>query len=84
MNQNMNDNEKQSQDQNQDQSDRDLQHFLRLAAAQLQHRLKQVEASEPYSSHVNQVRMLAELIKEQMPHDEWPSKDSRHPARTSR
>jgi hypothetical protein len=55
-----------------------------LAAAQLHHLLKQVEGNEPYSSRANQMRMLEELIKEQMPNDERPSKDSGHPARTSR
>ncbi|MES2964941.1 MAG: hypothetical protein V4760_13705 [Bdellovibrionota bacterium] len=46
---------------------RDLKHFLGLAGAQLDHRLKQTEASEPYSARINRMRALAELIKEQVP-----------------
>lgn len=50
-----------------DDGKRDLQHFLKLAGAQLDHRLRKAEASETYSSRINRMRALQELIKEQVP-----------------
>ena len=43
-------------------------HFLRLSLAQLQHQLAISEKNkEPYSERVGRMRMLEELIKEQLP-----------------
>lgn len=62
-------------------SKRDLRHFLVLAHAQLKHRLKATEASEPYSTRINRMRALEELIKEQVPaHAE--TKNTRPPTGT--
>lgn len=47
----------------------DLQHFLRLSAAQVRYRLDALEAKETYSSRVARLRMLEELIKEQIPNE---------------
>ena len=58
---------------------RDLEHFLRLAGAQLKSRREGAEKTEPYSERINRMRLLEELIKEQVP-DENP----RHPTRASR
>jgi hypothetical protein len=55
-------------------AEKDLEHFLRVAAMQIRHRLKSVASqeagSEPYSERINQMRMLEELIKEQIPHED--------------
>ena len=56
----------------------DLKHFLSLAAAQLRHRLKGAEASEAYSERINRLRLLEELIKEQVPQYDKRETDSRH------
>lgn len=45
----------------------DLLHFLNVAAMQIRARLERIERSEVYSSRINQLRMLEELIREQMP-----------------
>lgn len=58
---------------------RDLQHFLRLSAAQVRYRLNALEAKETYSGNVARLRMLEELIKEQIPHE-----NPGHPARQTR
>lgn len=58
---------------------RDLQHFLRLSTAQVRHRLVEIEQKETYSPRINRLRMLEELIKEQVT-DENPG----HPTRTTR
>ena len=77
-----------SQDDGCDASKRDLQHFLRLASAQLSHRLKQAEGEQPPPSTVSTMHMLEELIKEQIPsHDkaaEKLQKDTRLTTRTAR
>lgn len=63
-----------------DEARRDLQHFLRLASAQVQHRLKvMATGNEPYSVRMARLRMLEELIKEQI-----PDEDPRSPARATR
>ena len=56
----------------------DLQHFLRLAAAQVRHRLGRAGANEPYSSQTARLRLLEELIKEQIPHED-PHPSARTP-----
>jgi hypothetical protein len=61
---------------------KDLKHFLGLAGAQLDHRLKQAEASEPYSARINRMRALVELIKEQVPAHAETKKNSRPPTGT--
>jgi hypothetical protein len=61
------------------QSTTDLQHFLRLAAAQVRYRLVKSEASEPYSSQTARLRLLEELIMEQIPNE-----DTRSSARAPR
>ena len=48
-----------------------LEHFLKMSAAQLRHRLSLTEKNETYSERINRMRMLEELIKEQLP-DENP------------
>ena len=48
-----------------------LEYFLRLAGAQLRNRLKDIESKEPYSERIGRMRLLEELIKEQLP-DENP------------
>ena len=58
---------------------KDLQHFLSLAAAQIKHRLKLTQAEESYSERINQLRLLEELVKEQVPHHAT-TKDSRSSA----
>lgn len=65
-------------------ADADLQHFLRLAAAQIRHKLKKATSSEPYSASINSMRMLEELIKEQTPNHEPVNEDPRLAARSSR
>ena len=62
-----------------DSASRDLQHFLRLAAAQVRYRTAQLEAKESYSQRVARLRLLEELIKEQIPNENLGN-----PARTSR
>jgi hypothetical protein len=49
---------------------RDLQHFLRLSAAQVRYRLGMLESKETYSVRVARLRMLEELIKEQIPYED--------------
>jgi hypothetical protein len=61
------------------QGKRDIEHFLRLAAAQVKHRREGIEGQEPYSERINRMRLLEELIREQVP-DENP----RRPTRASR
>jgi hypothetical protein len=58
--------------------ERDLNHFMRLSAAQVRYRLNTF-AAEGYSQRVARLRLLEELIKEQIP-DENPS----HSACTAR
>ncbi len=48
----------------------DLQHFLRLSAAQVRYRLGTLESKGTYSVRVARLRMLEELIKEQIPHED--------------
>jgi hypothetical protein len=62
-----------------DQGKRDIEHFLRLAAAQLKHRREDVELNEPYSERINRMRLLEELIREQV-----PDENSHRPTRASR
>ncbi|MEK7358558.1 MAG: hypothetical protein AAB250_19085 [Bdellovibrionota bacterium] len=62
---------------------RDLKHFLKLAAAQINHRLKLAEASEPYSARINRMRALEELIKEQVPANAEAKANPRPPAGTA-
>lgn len=50
-------------------SKKDLEHFLRLAHAQVRYRLKGIETKEPYSSRASRLRLLEELIKEQLPNE---------------
>jgi hypothetical protein len=57
----------------------DLKHFLRLATMQLQHRLKSVDPNESYSESVRRMRILEELLKEQV-----PDENSRNSARPTR
>jgi hypothetical protein len=45
----------------------DLHHFLRLATMQLRHRMKSLEQSESYSERARRMRLLEELLKEQLP-----------------
>ena len=52
-------------------SETDLQHFLKLSAAQLANRIKNEKAAQPtnlqtLSNRVQQMRMLEELLKEQI------------------
>jgi hypothetical protein len=52
-------------------SESDLQHFLKLSAAQLANRIKTEKAAQPtnlttLSNRVQQMRMLEELLKEQI------------------
>lgn len=54
-------------------AEHDLQHFLRLAAAQVRHRLTQVEANRPYSVQAAKLRLLEELIKEQISNENFNS-----------
>jgi len=63
----------------QEEARRDLQHFLRLASAQVRHRIKAIESKETYSVRVARLRMLEELIKEQIPNED--PRDSAGPAR---
>lgn len=49
---------------------RDLQHFLNLASAQVRYRIKAIEGKEQYSLRVARLRMLEELIKEQIPYED--------------
>lgn len=51
----------------------DLQHFLYLAAAQVRYRLVRMEARESYSAEMARLRLLEELIKEQIPHENFDS-----------
>jgi len=60
-------------------ADRDLQHFLHLAKDQLAFNLRKIQTSHGYSERVNRMRMLEELIKEQI-----PDEDSRTSTRPSR
>ena len=57
----------------------DLTHFLKLASAQLRHRLKQTEASGPTDSR-RSLQLLEDLIKEQVQANE-DSRPSISPAR---
>lgn len=43
-----------------------IQHFLKLAHAQLRHRCKGLETSGVYSLELHRFRMLTELVKEQL------------------
>lgn len=58
------------------QSKKDLQHFLKLASAQVRHRIKQVEGTTGVSqvATVRSLQLLEDLIKEQ----ENPNEDSRN------
>lgn len=56
-------------------AEHDLRHFLRLALNQLRHRIKQVEAqtktsTERPDSRALRLRLLEELIKEQVPNED--------------
>lgn len=58
------------------QSKKDLQHFLKLASAQVRHRIKQVDGptEATKTATVRSLQLLEDLIKEQ----ENPNEDSRH------
>lgn len=51
-----------------DSKNRDLQHFLRLARAQVSHKekLARQNSSEPQQANADRLRLLEELIKEQI------------------
>ena len=48
--------------------DLDLQHYLRLALAQLQHKQKKLEAQAPAAEKLR-LKVLEELIREQLPNE---------------
>lgn len=52
-----------------DDPQRDLRHFLRLALARVGCGLREVEAVEGYSDRVRRMRILEELIREQLPNE---------------
>jgi hypothetical protein len=49
------------------QAEQDLLHFLRLASHQLRHRIRTVASQDPQSPALRRMRLLEELLKEQMP-----------------
>lgn len=57
----------------------DLIHFLKLASSQLGGRIQKESGKGPYSETLNRMRMLNELLNEQVPHE-----DTRPPARAAR
>lgn len=56
-----------------DADERALWHFLRLSAAQLRNKIKEVEEKQAYSPFANRLRMLEALIKEQTPNEDFGS-----------
>lgn len=47
----------------------DLEHFLKLSLSQLRHRLREMEKKEKYSESIARMRLLEELLKEQIPNE---------------
>jgi len=48
---------------------KDLRHFLRLASARVGRGVKDAETAEGYSNRVRRMRILEELIREQLPNE---------------
>ena len=52
---------------------RDLTHFLKLAAAQIRHRIREQSKNEGHAQRTARLRLLEELIKEQIPNEDTRS-----------